>query len=262
MDITICPRGRLLKVLSIFICLVYFTEQMVWAGDLASSQIEAYKACPSGFAPGEYEDRQEQIASLIAVKNFVDNFKKDSGEETVIMDQIGIGNTYYPGGLLSSREIFLDGVSSDGPGPFVKHYYLEEDAGDGYGRVKKVEVVESYLQFSSDKDVYVDCGNNDSLNFTGSFSLVANARISKNGGGYLISKRDGNDSQYGMAIAPDSGALTFVYGDRSGMHSVSLNHFYDDWRDEEWHQFAVTVDVRKGSPDIYVRGYVDGKCYR
>lgn len=119
-----------------------------------------------------------------------------------------------------------------------------------------------FFSFDSAKGTYVDCGNDNTMNTGNNFTLYAMARIDKDGGGYLISKADGDQSQYGMAISPDTGSLFFVYGDAANRKQLDLNFYSEDWRDGEWHEFVITVKEANPPNSVWLTGYVDGKAYR
>ncbi|MDD4013209.1 MAG: S8 family serine peptidase, partial [Candidatus Omnitrophica bacterium] len=127
--------------------------------------------------------------------------------------------------------------------------------GEVYGQER------GFFSFDGDRGTYVDCGKDDSLNMGNTLTLYALARVGE-GGGYLISKVDGDQGQYGMAIAPDTGSLLFIYGDARSRKQLDLNFFSEDWRDGEWHEFAITVTPASPPSSVWVTGYVDGKAYR
>ena len=155
-----------------------------------------------------------------------------------------------------------------------KYYYRNENsfydaiADANYGRSYRIDVVEEgylgdgcYLEFDCNDDDYIYCGNDSSFNLGNNFTLVARAKVNPGGGGYLISKRDGALSQYGMAIAPDTGRLMFVFGGDTPKQ-IELNHFTNDWRDGEWHEFAITIEEANPPSSVWVTGFVDGVAYR
>lgn len=186
--------------------------------------------------------------------------------------------TYYGDtGYIKTKEIdkeYDDGIYDIYIKRLKYHFRNENTAYDAdvernYGRYYRIDVEEPgfmserhYLPFDSSTNGVVNCGTDTSLNFGNNFTLAVRARINIGGGGYLISKRDGNQSQYGMAIAPDTGRLLFVYGDKNNPKQIDLNFFSEDWRDGEWHEFAITVKQSSPPSSVWVTGYVDGVAYR
>ena len=151
----------------------------------------------------------------------------------------------------------------------VKYYfrnelsYTDPETGNEFGRIEKIEVFEnSRLRFNSSEGTYVNCGNNASLDLENDLTISIRAKIDVGTGGYLLSKRDGDQSQYGMAVCPNTGALLFVFGDANTAKVMSLNHFSSDWRDGQWHEFTITVTKDPSYDSIWVTGYVDGVSYR
>lgn len=168
-------------------------------------------------------------------------------------------------GEVIAKEFFKENnADSEYYGKHVVYHYAFE--GDESSRVSKVDVLDDdkakgVLSLKG-ADAFVDCGTNASLDLRKEFTLAVNAKIVPGGGGYLIAKRDGNESQYGVAISPETGRLVFVYGDARSPKQLDLNFFDKDWRDGEWHEFVVTVSTSSDGKSCWVTGYVDGVAYR
>lgn len=103
----------------------------------------------------------------------------------------------------------------------------------------------STLEFDGSTD-YVTCGSDD-FRVTDGLTLVCLARCDGHTDSYP--RLVGSEGDWTMIISSFDGNLYF-FG--SGVDSALSNVVSNDWRDGDWHLFAITYDGAN------VRGYVDG----
>lgn len=229
----------------------------------------SYDMDHDGSADPEYTGVESHIYSngLDMEASSMNDWKEASDIARVTRDGVTLDHYDGAGSRVYAKEYYETSRSSEFYGMLIKRYYLNEGDPGETGREFRVDAPadplagDFWLGFDGQDDL-VDCGSSGELDLGNDLTIVANARIAPGGGGYLVSKRDGEDCQYGMAIAPDTGRLVFVYGTANNAIQLDLNFFDADWRDNRWHQFAITV--REASPpgSFRVRGNVDGVDYR
>ncbi|MBF0215990.1 MAG: hypothetical protein HQL30_03235 [Candidatus Omnitrophica bacterium] len=192
------------KTISALTAVIYFLEQVALAGDLGvankldpdhGSNIISAESITARLA------NQAKVDSRNAAEDLIRNNKSaeaaDSGETTNLMMALTIPDkdTHYGSGRLKTREVFDEPAEGEYKGKHVIYTYIDEDAGDGEGRVSQVDVIddEYELGFMANGNK-VSLGNNTTHKLS-EFTVSMDVKIDEGSSGVwvpFLTKRSGS----------------------------------------------------------------------
>ncbi|MDP8298823.1 MAG: hypothetical protein P9L88_02845 [Candidatus Tantalella remota] len=213
---TVDRPGRFLKTIAVIVAVVFFWDQLVWAGGLAD-RLAAYNNDPSSATMTSEDLAASQVnaQSHIDTRNAIEDYFPVVGPETPhglqydSMDENSDGWTYFYLGTVVQEKIYSDGRA---------YVYKER-----YENCK--EKVTEYYKTNGDLDKIVEDRYDDNWNFSGRTITFSNGKSYEQDGNRQTTKITHTDGTYLTYERHDGGRI---------QKRIYSNGMVEEFSDEDW----------------------------